>query len=1557
MQPPPTPPNEQAPSVASAPTNPVTTQTISDETIKLLTSALIPILTEANKNLVSSLSERLVTQQTTPRNNTEQNQVTTNIPQMTQLVPNSLHIEVNPTINLPTFDGTNDVIDFINSFKSAAMVNNWSNERQVAIIQAYLRGQAYEFVAKLTIEERSEINNILSNLKKKFLNNSLCLNEFYNITPEAKSSIRSFAAKLSNLLRRAMPDMDETMRESLLKNRIINSLPQNEQQLAKTLSVKANWEELVTGIELIMPNYPMYIEQTSNSIEINRTEAKIRHQSTDDESDSSQHRETYKNKEYRYQKKPPRPQPPSTGRMNIQCHNCSGFGHVARQCPSTSSNRRTNAYRSQSRPKYSQVNTFSLKGSELYRIQIQYKFTSTSRSQSIRTLIDSGATHSIINYNKLSRNIKNEIDQYLLSPETSRHLGFRQSKIKFEGAFGSHHEEICVLANLKIRIGDWCGWHSFIISKKLGKEHAILGADFLNSHDYTKRGNRFVISMSKEKRQLVAVMNQFSVIPPYSETLVDVKAGTNNDSDMCFEPFDLSNRGIILAKSVNKMVQGKFPVSAINYTDTPIKLSKNLPLGMVYSPSEIYDECAVNAFESSNEEKTPMPEDILQKLNINKNLNENQKNAIGKLLSKYSNVVSQSSSDLGRTQVTKHRVDTGDHLPLRSAPYHAPQITRERIETCVDEMLAKDIIEESHSPWASPVVLVKKKDGTFRFCVDFRKLNRITRRDAYPLPRIDDVVDMLEGSCYFSTIDTIAGYWQVEMDEQDKEKTAFVTQRGLYQFKVMPFGLSNAPGTFQRLMDKVLKGLNWKQCVVYLDDIVIFSKSFEEHLERLEAVLKRLQQAKIKIQPSKCNFCMSEVNFLGFKVSKDGLLPNQERVATIANLPPPQSVTETKRFLGFVSYYRRFIKNLSKIAEPLFELCKKNCKFKWTSLEQNSFDRLKNILCSAPILRYANPNQDFILQCDASSSALGAVLSQQDIQGKEHPIAYASRTLSTQEKRYSNTEREALAIQWSMSYFRHYLYGKFCKVYTDHQPLVTMDRMKTPDGKLATIFSKLENMGVTYSLHYRNAKANKNADVLSRINMIQIAMFDWKKEQSKDSHIRNIYRELKDGEAYPGLRINDRGIVVRNVGGREQIMVPDHLKAAVCRLTHDHPMAGHLGRSKTLKRVRDSFYWTDLSKNVENYVKNCPICQINKSGGKHPKAPLEPIFAFHPFQKLVIDITGPLRITKRGNRYIIVVTDLFTKFCITMAVPNFDAETTAKFIFERICCEYGFPEIIMSDQGPNFESALVEQLCKFLNISKLHSTAYRPQTQGGTEKQNDTIKTMLRCFVNANQDDWDEYLPQIVYAYNTAEHAATETSPFMALRGTEPRKIWEFNFSSKPESLTTYVSKLQERQKEVNEFVSQKNAKAKLDQVEHTKTMNHVEYKEGDLVLMREMRAFKERSKSLTAKFNGPYRVTKVINDQNLEIEDKKGFKFKIHYDHLKLFHSRPGEVTELAVKRGRGRPSNNNKNDDKTNNNENKPSNNLNNNRPTSPSNSNNDNHNGRKRYELRNKRNSFLT
>ncbi|UYV72850.1 hypothetical protein LAZ67_10000987, partial [Cordylochernes scorpioides] len=371
----------------------------------------------------------------------------------------------------------------------------------------------------------------------------------------------------------------------------------------------------------------------------------------------------------------------------------------------------------------------------------------------------------------------------------------------------------------------------------------------------------------------------------------------------------------------------------------------------------------------------------------------------------------------------KHRIHTGDHPPIKQRPYRVSKREREIMQKEVDTMLERKVIQPSESPWSAPVVLVKKKDGTWRFCVDFRRLNHITKKDVYPLPRIDDVLDHLSSARYYSTMDLKTGYWQVEVDERDREKTAFVTPDGLYEFMVMPFGLCNAPATFERMMDNVLMGLKWNICLCYLDDIVVYSDTFEEHLERLSKVLSCLQQAGLTINPDKCLFGSTKIKILGHVVDKDGIQPDSEKVEAIKKFPVPKSVCDIQSYLGLCSYYRRFIKNFSKIAAPLQILLKKDQKFIWTQEQKDSFESLKKVLMQKPVLGHFKESAITKLHTDASSYGLGAVLVQIQ-ENQENPIDYASRTLSKAEKNYSTTERECLAVIWAIGKFRPYLYGR-----------------------------------------------------------------------------------------------------------------------------------------------------------------------------------------------------------------------------------------------------------------------------------------------------------------------------------------------------------------------------------------------------------------------------------------------------------------------------------------------------------------------------------------------------
>ncbi|GBM26318.1 Retrovirus-related Pol polyprotein from transposon 297 [Araneus ventricosus] len=398
--------------------------------------------------------------------------------------------------------------------------------------------------------------------------------------------------------------------------------------------------------------------------------------------------------------------------------------------------------------------------------------------------------------------------------------------------------------------------------------------------------------------------------------------------------------------------------------------------------------------------------------------------------------------------MTQHRINTGDHPPIKQYPRRLPLARKEEADNLVKEMVDNGIIEESSGPWASPIVLVKKKDGSTRFCVDYRKLNEITKKDSYPLPRIDDTLDALNGSQWFTTLDLKSGYWQVEIRPEDREKTAFTTGQGLWQFKVMPFGLCNAPATFERLMETVLRGLSSEACLVYLDDIIIVGRTFEEHLNNLREVFQRLQKANLKLNPKKCRFFQKEVAYLGHVTSAEGVKTDPEKIKAVVVWPRPDKIHDLRSFLGLCTYYRRFVRNFSAIARPLHKLTEAKSNFNWTDECEKSFNSLKQALTSSPILTYPRTDKDFILDTDASNEGIGAVLSQ-NTGNEERVIAYFSKSLGKPERNYCVTRKELLAIVKSIEHFHHYLYGRKFPLRTDHASLRWLLNFKEPEGQIA----------------------------------------------------------------------------------------------------------------------------------------------------------------------------------------------------------------------------------------------------------------------------------------------------------------------------------------------------------------------------------------------------------------------------------------------------------------------------------------------------------------------------
>ena len=813
---------------------------------------------------------------------------------------------------------------------------------------------------------------------------------------------------------------------------------------------------------------------------------------------------------------------------------------------------------------------------------------------------------------------------------------------------------------------------------------------------------------------------------------------------------------------------------------------------------------------------------------------------------------------------------------------------------------------------------MKKSDGTMRFCVDYRKLNQITKKDSYPLPRITEALDALGGARYFSTLDLRSGYWQVEMDNDSKEKTAFITHNGLYEFNVLPFGLCNSACTFQRLMTHVLRGLEWDICLVYIDDLILFSRTFEEHLLHLEQVFSRLREANVRLKPSKCHFVQPQVEYPGHIISAEGLRPNPWKVRAVKEFPVPTNTTGLKAFLGLCNYYRRFIKGFAKIASPLNKLTSKNVKFSWTPACQESFDTLKQALVSAPILAYPDFRLPFHLYVDASQTGIGLTLGQ-IVNDKEVAIAYAGRDLNPAERNYSATEREALAVIDGIKRFQSYLQNAKFTIHTDHNALKWLMSLDDPRGRLARWTMLIQQFD--FDIIHRPGTANGNADALSRrsydncsLNAFDTAGFQPHAIfafQRKDPNIMEIIDYLEN-EQLPRNQNRARQILLtedvyfldefnllyhldttdkRGRKGRHaQLVIPPPLRHEVLVNAHDDLSGGHFGVYKTYEKLRDRFYWKGMYKDVEHWVRSCVDCATRKNPKSKARAPLLLIPVDGAFQRLAVDVLGPLPVTWSGNRYIVVFMEYLTKWPEIFPDKNADAITIAKLLTEEIIPRHGAPRTLLSDRGKNFLSSLVLEVCKLYSIKKLNTTAYHPQTDGLVEKMNSTLCQTLSMFVSKHQKDWDIFIPAALMAFRTSPCAATGESPFYLLYRREPLLPMDVSLLP-PTDPTSSIA--EHRRRIVTQIeLAQQLAKENIMRAQQTMKKRYDERSQppgfiaGDKVWVFTPKTFKGLSNKLLHNYNGPYRVVEQLSAVHYRLRTctNKPVSTTVHANRMKRF-------------------------------------------------------------------------
>lgn len=1158
------------------------------------------------------------------------------------------------------------------------------------------------------------------------------------------------------------------------------------------------------------------------------------------------------------------------------------------------------------------------------------------------------------------------------------------------------------------------------------EDDVLLGADILQCDEKGAanlllregimefRGKK--IALYRQRREVPAVFKVRSadhyIVPGMSEMIIEgfiENGGTGNLTLIESHPQLAEKCEVVVATGlVDQSKKPSVPLLVINPHPNPASIKQDMVVGLAETvavedchsfdvPQNSSEEMKCRRANSSLQTENPLPEH-LQTLYLDAatDCNESQQDQVAALLLEFAEVFSKNGEDLGLTHLTEHSIETGDSRPFKQPPHRVPAAFAGEDKKAIEKLQRQGVIRPSSSPWASPIVLVHKKDGTVRFCTDYRWLNQCTKKDAFPIPRTEDCLDAVAGASLFSTMDITSAYHQIPVRQEDIPKTAFVTKYGLFEYVTMPFGLCNATATFQRLMELALSGLQWNSCLVYLDDVIVFSQDFETHMTRLRAVLSKIQKAGMKLKPSKCNFLKKQVGFLGHVISEHGVLPNPENTKKIQDWPVPRSVKQVRSFLGLGNYYRRFVKDYSKIVKPLTNLTKKDCFFKWTDECQAAFDQLKECLVGPDIMAYPMDEGQFIVDCDACDVSIGCVLSQvQD--GRERVIAYGSRTMNKSERNYCVTDKELLAVKHFVEHYKHYLLGRRFLVRSDHQALKWLFSLKDPKSRIARWIEILS--AYDFEVEYRRGTQHGNADALSRcpdpkicncpeisglkcgpcnkclrrestmsgqestvedcrringdrhsssssewIRWTDQPQGEWfapysneliKKKQEEDKDISPVLKWKIEGRrpssqevctCSPATRNYwhywDSLLVIEGVlykkfekkdgsGTFTQLILPRSMMEPVLHHMHDCTLSAHLGQKKTKQKIVQHFFWYEMMEDIVLWCNRCEVCAKTKTPAKKPKAPLGKLGIGAPWDRLGIDILGPFPESEKGNRYILVVTDHFSKWVELFAVPNQSASTCADILVNEVIARFGCPYEILTDQGRNFESKIFTELCELLEIRKKRTSPANPKCNGQTERFNRTLVRMIKAYLQDQDQRWDEQLGCLAAAYRSTVNESTGLTPNLVLMGREVRLPAELMFKPKnsqldsPSSYGEYVLELKEKMIHAREVAHQHLEAATKRQKEYYDAgQTFQQYKAGDLVWCLSQLNQLGMAPKLRNPYDGPFLVLKKMNDLNYLVQfGSRGPKRVLHYNKLKpcVVKRKPGWVRYAMNKFTRG--------------------------------------------------------
>lgn len=867
------------------------------------------------------------------------------------------------------------------------------------------------------------------------------------------------------------------------------------------------------------------------------------------------------------------------------------------------------------------------------------------------------------------------------------------------------------------------------------------------------------------------------------------------------------------------------------------------------------------------------------------------------ILEQFSDVL---TSKLGKTHLLTYDIFLTDTKPVRLPPYRLSPPKIKILKEHIDTMLQKGIIRPSRSSFSSPIFLVPKGDSEFRPVVDYRLLNSKIDIESVPLPEIHNCFHWFAGAKYFTSLDLNSAYHQIPLSEASKPLTAFATEWNLYEYNVVPFGIAVGAQVLTRLLDQVFGDIKFKYVYNFLDDLVIFSQTYEEHLQHITEVFSRLRSAGLTVNPSKVAFCSHQLSFLGHLVTSQGVRIDPDRTSRIRDFPAPKDAKGVARFIGMVNYFHKFIPGFADIAAPLNRLRKKGVKFLWESEQHEAFLKLKQLVANPPLLAMADFNKPFVVQTDASSLAVAAVLLQDTDFGRK-PIAYASRTLTEQEKKFSTYELEALAVLFAFEKFRMYLEHVPFLLETDNMALSWVLGRPRKTGRLARWAVRIS--AFRYTVRHIRGSQNSVADALSRMfevspqqeaqvedsPLVSAVLCDFpltfgsvEEHQKADTNICNIIQQCQDGTAHPRYHVNNNILYCKaRFDGKPKVVVPDALVPILFQYYHCSPIGGHLGIFKTLHKIREKFIWPGMDQDIKVRVKACSICTMSKPAQNTRYGFLSSSVAERPMQKIFIDFVGKLPRSSMGNCYILVCVDAFSKFTWLFPVREATSSSTIKCL-QSIFASFGFPQVIVSDNATQFTSLAFQQFLFGLGIQHVTTIPYYPNPSMA-ERVNRNLRSALIAFSAGNHASWDKNLHWLQFSFNSARHESHGEVPFnlvMAFKSNCPlSNLWSLSEllpdSPSPEQIVDTWKRAK-----ANLLHSHQRNKARYDRSRKEHSL-----KVGDSVFLKNhplSRAADKFSAKLAPRFRGPFYIVEVLSPVSFLLEDDSGRQTRAHVSQLK---------------------------------------------------------------------------